>query len=78
MSAAPPVWHPRGPLHVGRMRPSGDAQGAVARPPSRRGTREPPPPHLTTALRSTLARICSTLPSITRGNTEESAPLQNR
>jgi hypothetical protein len=33
---------------------------------------------LTTALRSTLDRIWSTLPSITLGNMEESAPLQNR
>lgn len=33
---------------------------------------------LTTALRSTLDRTWSTLPSITLGKIEESAPLQNR
>lgn len=34
--------------------------------------------NLTTALRSTLDRIWSILPSLTLGNMEESAPLQNR
>lgn len=49
----------------------------VARPPSPWDKRVAPA-RLTTALCSTLARIWSTLPSITRGNIEESAPLQKR
>ena len=48
-------------------------------PPTGEEARGPPiPQRLTTALRSTLDWIWSTLPSTTRGNMEESAPLQNR
>lgn len=56
---------------------SGQSRTRCSRPPGvRHGGR--PQPRLTTALRSTLARIWSTLPSITRGNMDESAPLQKR